>query len=296
MLTIEQELKQYLNNGSQHTLKDCVKFSDVGIHSGEPANIIIAPAPMNSGITFVRSDIKKMPKIKALWNNVTDTRLCTCITNEDGVKVSTIEHLMSALSACCIDNCLITIDGPEVPILDGSAAEYTRSFIDIGIVQQSYFRKHLTILEEVEVKRGDSWAKLVPSEQTKFTFHIDFQSLAIQKQSYELELTPDNYLDNIASARTFGFFEEITQLKKIGLAKGGGLHNAIVVDGDKILNEDGLRYPEEFVRHKILDAVGDMYLAGCCIKGEYIGNCSGHAINNQLLRLLFQDERSYRYD
>ena len=292
--TIEKELRQYLEKSSQHTLKDSVKFTDVGIHSGEPATIIINPAPINSGITFVRSDVKGLPKIKALWKNVSETRLCTTISN-GSVKVSTIEHLMSALSACQIDNALITIDNEEVPIIDGSAKEFTDSFVSVGIESQPYFRKELIILEEVEIRRGNRWVKLAPNSESKFSFEIDFDNSVIEKQYHKLTLNQEEYAKNIAAARTFGFYEEITQLKKLGFAKGGSLSNAIVVSDDKILNEEGLRFPNEFVRHKLLDAIGDMYLAGCPIRGEYVGNCSGHAMNNQLLRLLFQDPSSFCY-
>lgn len=291
----EQELKEYVERSSQHTLKDCVSFEGVGIHSGEKCQIVIAPAPANSGIYFVRSDIKSLPKIPALWNYVSDTTLCTTISNEQGIKVSTIEHLMSALSACQIDNACITVTSEETPILDGSAIEYIDAFERVGTVKQTSFRKEIIILEEVEVRRGKRWAKLLPAEKAKFSFEIEFDSEVISNQKYEFVLEQIDYKNEIAGARTFGFYDEIEHLKKLGFAKGGSLQNAVVVDKDKILNEGGLRFPEEFVRHKLLDAAGDLYLAGCPIRGHYIGNCSGHAINNQLLHMLFKESASYCY-
>lgn len=280
----------------QHTLKNAVKCSGVGVHSGEIANITLKPADVNTGITFIRTDITdKNNVVPATWDAVTETQLCTVISNEDGVTVSTIEHLMSALLACGIDNAIVEIDGAETPIMDGSAEPFVFLIECTGRQKQNAPRKTLRILKEVVVVDGDKTVTLSPSETTVFSLEIDFPNTIVGTQRYDIAMSRNAYKSEISRARTFGFLHEVEYLRKIGLARGGSLENAIVIDGDKILNDGGLRYKNEFVRHKILDAIGDLYLAGAPIMGHYNGIRAGHAMNNKILRALFAQSDAYDF-
>ncbi len=281
----------------QRTLKQIAFCEGVGLHSGEPVSLILHPAPAGSGIVFKRSDVDVDKAIVAAsWDNVVDTRLCSTIGNEHDVRVSTVEHLMAALSGCGVDNALIEIDGPEVPIMDGSSGPFVKLIETAGLVEQDEPRRVIRILKSVEVQVGESRAVLEPAERCSLDVEIDFKGTAVEEQALNVGFVNGAFCKELASARTFGFLHEVEAMRAAGLARGGSLDNAIVVDGAKIMNEDGLRFDDEFVRHKILDAVGDLYLAGALIVGSFSGARCGHAINNKLLHALFADEDAWCYD
>ena len=278
---------------TQLTLRTPVIAQGVGLHTGQKVTLTMKPAGINHGIVFQRLDIEGLPKIPALWDRVTDTRMCTLVS-ENNVSVGTIEHIMAALRAANIDNVLITLDGPEVPIMDGSAEPFSFLITCAGIETQEAPKRRVRILKTIRVEEGDKSAEFTPGEISSFGFEIEFPHPSIGRQERQLTLVNGNFPSQIARARTFGFANEVEYLRKNGLARGGSLDNAIVLDTEKILNQDGLRFPDEFVRHKILDAVGDLYLAGLPIQGHYHGVKAGHALNNQLLRALFADPTAYQ--
>lgn len=278
----------------QNTLKTTISAQGVGLHSGRKVTMTLSPAPENTGIVFQRADLPGMPEIAALWDRVTDTRMCTAITEGDAT-IGTVEHVMAALRAAHIDNVLIMLDGPEVPIMDGSAEPFSFLLQCAGTQQQKAKRRVLRILRPVRVEDGDKWAEYTPADVSSFHFTADFDHPAIGSQKRELTMLNGNFPSQIARARTFGFLKEVDYLRSLGLAKGGSLDNAIVLDEEKILNVDGLRFDDEFVRHKILDAVGDLYLAGAPILGHYDGYKAGHAVNNALLRAVFADKANYMW-
>lgn len=283
----------------QRTLKTAIGCSGIGLHSGAKVTMVLQPAPANSGISFRRTDIAGRGAIvPALWSNVGDTRMNTCLVNESGVQVGTVEHLLSALAGMGIDNCVIEINGPEVPVMDGSAAPFLFLIECAGTVEQDAPRQAIRVLKRVTVTDGDKSATLSPSAGGfRLNFHIDFASAAIGRQDFSVALTKGAFKAEISRARTFGFEHEVAYLRANGLARGGSLDNAVVIDstGSRVLNDDGLRYGDEFVRHKILDAVGDLSLAGAPILGIYDGVRSGHALNNVLLRSLFADQTAWAY-
>ncbi len=281
------------NIKKQQTIKSAFSLTGIGLHSGEKVNITVEPAPANNGIKFIRTDIKKNNLIEAIWSNVTSTNLSTTISNNNGVSVSTIEHLMSALSGMHIDNANILIDNIEVPIMDGSSLPFVEIFEDTGIQVQEIDRKIILVKKEVEVYNDDSYTKIVPSRQFSINFRIDFESHLINKQACQLQLINGNYKNDISSARTFGFERDVDYLRSQGLALGGSLENAVVVGEKNILNKEGLRFDDEFVRHKILDSIGDLYLAGMPIQGYFFGVKSGHFLNIQLLSKLFSDKSNF---
>ncbi len=283
------------NNQNQQTINKSINVSGIGLHSGKKVEIKLVPAEVDHGVKFVRTDKKTENVIDAIWSNVSETVLSTTISNFRGLKISTIEHLMSALSGLHIDNLLIYINSSEVPIMDGSSKPFVDLIENVGIKVQHKKRKLLNIKKTIEVKRENSSAKIIPNNQFSINFEIDFPSQLVSKQSCQLQLINGNYKTDIASARTFGFEKDVKYLRSNGLALGGSLDNAVVIGEDKILNKDGLRYSDEFVRHKILDSIGDLYLAGSPIIGYFFGNKSGHHLNNQLLRKLFSDETNYEY-
>jgi UDP-3-O-[3-hydroxymyristoyl] N-acetylglucosamine deacetylase len=248
----------------------------------------LLPAEAGSGISFRRTDVETAHSIvPAAWDHVVETTLCTTIGNAHGVKVGTVEHLMSALAGCAIDNAAIEIDGPEVPIMDGSAAPFVSLIESAEVVEQPLPRRVIRILQPVRVEDGDRSVSLVPGIGFSMSFEIDFNSSAVSRQSISIGLGNGTFKEEIAGARTFGFLHEVEMLRAAGLARGGSLDNAVVISGDKVLNEGGLRFADEFVRHKVLDAMGDLYLAGAPIIGAFSGICSGHAANNRLLHALF---------
>ncbi|MGF1658990.1 MAG: UDP-3-O-acyl-N-acetylglucosamine deacetylase [Rubrimonas sp.] len=280
----------------QRTLARSVGLSGVGLHGGAPARLTLRPAPADAGIVFCRIDVAdRDQRVPARWDRVSDTRLNTTISNAEGVSVSTIEHLMAALAASGVDNALIDIDGPEIPIMDGSAAPFLRAIRSVGLAAQGAPRRAIRVLRPVSVRRGDATASLSPSDRFEIGFAIDFADAAIGAQSGDLVVDGDSFARELADCRTFGRLAEIEQLRRMGLALGGGLHNAIVVDGDRVLNPEGLRRSDEFVRHKMLDAVGDLALAGAPILGRYEGARAGHEVTNLLLRALFSDAAAWAW-
>ncbi len=280
----------------QKTLKSAIGCSGVGLHSGDKISMTLHPANANSGIVFRRSDINGGGvEIKASFDNVRDTRLCTTIGDENGVLISTIEHLMAALAGAGVDNVLVDVVGGEVPIMDGSAAPFMFLIDCAGLVEQDAPKRVVRVLKPVVVSEDGKSASLIPSNDFSIDFEIDFDSSAIKRQSMRVDMIDGVFKNELSRARTFGFMHEVEALRAAGFAKGGSLDNAVVVSGDEILNEDGLRFDDEFVRHKILDAVGDLYLAGGTIAGHFSGVCTGHSLNNKLLRELFSDASNYEW-
>jgi UDP-3-O-[3-hydroxymyristoyl] N-acetylglucosamine deacetylase len=279
----------------QRTLRGPAECSGIGVHSGEKVNLRLLPAPENTGIVFVRTDLLNgARKIPARWDHVVETQLCTVIGNSHGARVVTIEHLMAALRAYEIDNAIIEIDGAEVPVMDGSSDSFVFLIEMAGIITQNAPRRAIEIIRPVEASHDGKFARLAPADEARFSFEITFDRKPIATQSYDFTLSPESFKSELSRARTFGFFEEVDQLQKQGFARGGSLHNAIVIKDDAVLNEGGLRYADEFVRHKVLDAVGDLALAGAPVLGHFHGHCSGHALNNKLLRALFADPLAWR--
>lgn len=284
------------NGFRQHTLKSAISCSGVGLHSGTKVSLTLRSAAPDTGIVFRRTDIGGSgAAVAASWQNVVDTRLCTTVGNDAGVTVATIEHLMAALAGCGIDNAIVEIDGPEVPVMDGSSAPFVFLIECAGTLEQDRPRRAIRIEKPVRVEGGDWVAALRPGDGFSVAFEIDFDSPVVSRQSFAIGLINGTFKRELARARTFGFLHEVEALWELGLAKGGSLENAVVVSDDKILNEDGLRFDDEFVRHKMLDAVGDLYLAGAPLIGHFHGICSGHAANNGLLRAVFADPSNWSY-
>jgi UDP-3-O-[3-hydroxymyristoyl] N-acetylglucosamine deacetylase len=275
----------------QHTLKAPIGCVGVGVHTGQRVQLRLVPAATDHGIVFRRTDLGL--DIPGRFDRVVDTRLCTVLGHETdpSARVGTVEHLMAALSGCGIDNVLVEVDGPELPILDGSAKPYVFLIDCAGVVEQDAQRRTVEVRRTVRVSDGAAWAELrpMPARGFEMAMSIDFAAAAIGSQALSLRLTPDSFRRDLASARTFAMAADIERLRESGLARGGSLDNAVVVDGAKILNPAGLRCPDEFVRHKLLDAVGDLALAGAAIHGRFVASRSGHTLNNKLLRALFAE-------
>lgn len=285
----------------QATVRSAIEFRGCGLHSGRPARLRILPASVNYGIWFKRVDVAadgtdRDPMIQARWDQVADTRLCTVIRNRDGVQVSTIEHVMAAIAGCGVTNALVEIDGPEVPIMDGSAAAFAEGIRHAGLVGLQGEARAIRILKPVEIEDAGRTARLEPADRFEIDFGIDFADAAIGSQSLTLSLVNGAFMEHLADCRTFCRQAEVDAMQKAGLALGGSLENAIVVDGDKVLNPGGLRRPDEFVRHKMLDAVGDLALAGAPIIGRYVGRRAGHEMNNLILRALFARPDAWRFE
>ena len=278
----------------QRTLKRSIHCTGVGLHSGAKVSMKIKPADADSGIVFVRTDPRGgRAEIPARWDHVVDTRMCTVIGNGKGVNVGTIEHLVAGLSGAGVDNAVIEIDGPEVPIMDGSAAPFVFLAECAGLEEQDARRKVLRVRKQIAVGDANRRATLTPGFGSSFSFEIAFDHPMMKHNTGSLTLEGDAFKDEISRARTFGFLHEVEELRKLGLARGGSLENAIVISGDTILNEEGLRFEDEFVRHKILDSVGDLALAGHKIIGHFHGWRSGHMLNNKLLHAMFADASSF---
>ena len=277
----------------QQTIQSEFSLDGFGLHTGKKVSITIQQASPNNGIKFIRTDLRSNNIINALWTNVSSTNFCTTISNDKGVSVSTVEHLMSALSGMHIDNANILINNDEVPIMDGSSFPFVELLESNGIVTQEIDRQVIVVKKEIMVSNNDSYVKIAPSKQFSIDFEIDFASHLVNKQACQLQLINGNYKSDISSARTFGFEKDVDSLRANGLALGGSLENAVVVGKNNILNKEGLRYVDEFVRHKILDSIGDLYLAGNPIQGYFYGNKSGHFLNNQLLRKLFSNNSNF---
>lgn len=278
----------------QNTIQSKKTIIGVGLHSGKPVTLSLCPAAENTGIVFIRTDVQdKDNTIPALWNAVVDTQLCTVIGNADGVSVGTIEHLMSALRGMNVDNVRVELDGPEVPVMDGSAMPFVELIDAAGIARQSAPRRAIRIIKPVLAEQDGKRAALRPSEGSVFGGEIEFSHPGIGRQSFETELLNGNFRHDIADSRTFGFLHEVEWMRSKGLALGGSLENAIVLDQSGVMNPEGLRHSDEFIRHKLLDAIGDLYLAGAPIIGAYEGSKAGHAINNAVLHALFADETAW---
>tara|TARA_Y100000590_G_scaffold378066_1_gene444751 strand:- start:365 stop:1240 length:876 start_codon:yes stop_codon:yes gene_type:complete len=283
-----------LKKQNQKTIKSEFSFSGICLHSGKKSKVTVKPAEENTGITFIRTDINNMNnEIKALWFNVSSTTLSTTISNEEGVSVSTIEHLMSALSGMHIDNAIIHVEGSEIPIMDGSSKPFVELIEKCGSKILEEKRKIIKVNKEVVVTKDDSFVKISPYNQFSLDFEIVFDSHLINRQACHLQLINGNYKSDISSARTFGFEKDVNELRSNGYALGGSLDNAVVVGENNILNKEGLRFGDEFVRHKILDSIGDLYLAGYPVQGYFSGKKSGHYLNNQLLRKLLSEESNF---
>ncbi len=279
----------------QTTLKSAVTFDGVGLHSGQPARLVIHPAPADHGIVFRRADVAVgAARLPARWDLVEQTPLCTRLRLDSGLTLSTIEHVMAALAGCGVHNALVEVTGPEVPILDGSAAPFVRGILARGLRVQPAALRAIEILEEVEVVRPHGTARLRPAARPEMAFFIDFADAAIGRQSLELDLSNGAFVRELCDSRTFCRQSDVEAMRAQGLALGGTLDNAVVVEGEKVLSPGGLRHPDEAVRHKMLDALGDLALAGAPILGRYEGHKAGHALTNALLRALFARPEAYR--
>ncbi len=284
----------------QHTIKSPILIEGIALHCGLNVSMTIMPAAEDTGIIFKRSDILDQDKqvIAAHFANVVDSSMCTKIANEHQVSVATIEHLMSALWASNIDNAYIILDGPEVPIMDGSADYFVEAIRKTGILKQSKPRQIIKVLKPIKVEAGDNEITLMPTENSDLSieFSIEFNHPAIGSQSLDTDSgLIEDYYQKIGKARTFGFVGDMEKLQQIGLAKGASLNNAIGLDSEKVLNTEGLHYPDEFVRHKILDCIGDLYLAGKRLVCKVRAHKSSHALNNDALHKLFADDSAYLY-
>ena len=278
----------------QKTLKNSTTISGIGLHSGARINLRLRPATANTGIIFHRSDGGRTVDIKALAENVVDTRMAT-VLGHDGLNVSTVEHFMAALAACGIDNLHVDIDGPEVPILDGSAAPFIREFQQIGITTLNASRRFVAIRKPLEIIEGEKRISIIPSRFFRITFDIAFEHSAISVQQHSMKFTTENFCKEIAPARTFGFLEEVEHLKANGLARGGSLENAVVIDNLGVMNPEGLRFHDEFVRHKILDSFGDFSLLGAPLLGHIRAFKAGHDLNAKLVRKILETPSHWSY-
>lgn len=283
----------------QTTLNHPVSMSGIGVHSGLPVHLILKPAPAETGIVFRRTDLAKghpagADVVAARFDAVSDTRLGTTITNAHGTSVSTVEHLLAALVGLGVDNAEIEIDAPEVPIMDGSAAPFVFLIECAGLRTLPVLRRVLKIVKPVMVEEQGKRAELLPYDGFAIDLEINFSSAAVRRQRFEITLNdPAAFKAQVARARTFGFLHEVEYLRSQGLARGGSLENAVVIDGDVVLNKEGLRFSDEFVRHKVLDVIGDLALAGAPVMGRFRGSCSGHGLNNRLLRAVFASPESF---
>lgn len=280
----------------QHTLQSKATIRDIGLHSGAQITMHLIPAEENHGIVFIRTDIIEGDNvIPARWDSVVDTQLCTVIGNDNGVRVGTIEHLMSALRGCGVDNLIVEIDGGEVPAMDGSAMPFVEVIENVGVKAQSLPKRAIRVLKEICVEDNGKSVTLKPDEACVFAGEIEFDHGDIGYQRFETQLVNGNFKHDIAQARTFGFLHEVEYMRAQGLALGGSLDNAIILDTDGVMNPSGLRFTNEFIRHKLLDAIGDLYLAGGHILGLYDGVKAGHAINNSILHALFASDENWEY-
>lgn len=279
-------------NLHQHTIAKSVSLSGIGLHSGKKVNLTINPAPPNHGIKFKRTDLPDSPNISAHFNMIVDTSLATVI-GYNGFIVSTIEHIMAAFSGLSIDNALVELDAHEVPVMDGSSNPFAFIMQEAGIINQDVPRYYFVIKKQIKHIDNDKSVTIYPSDTFKVTYTIDFDHPLIQKQTYSVELTKDTFSSEIALARTFCFLNEVELMKKFGLAMGGSLDNAVVIDDQDIINREGLRFPDEFVRHKLLDCIGDFALLGLPILGHVVLEKSGHAFNHAFIQKFFSKKDSW---
>lgn len=281
----------------QRTLSAAVSFAGVGVHSGRRVRATVKPAGVDEGVVFVRKDLRGDNRISVRPANALQTPLNTTLVNKAGAEVATVEHLLAAFAGLGVDNALVELDGPEAPIMDGSAEPFVELIDRAGRRSQEAPRRYIEILRPVEAVRGDKRAALLPSDRFEVAFEIDFPtSRAIGRQTVDLSVDEAVFRRELAAARTFGFMHEVAALRAQGLALGGGLDNAVVVDGDRILNPEGLRFaPDEFVRHKALDAIGDLYVLGAPVIGRFEGRYAGHALNNALVSALVEQADAWRW-
>ena len=279
----------------QTTLKSKVTFEGTGLHSGQDVRVVLHPAPAHSGIVFCRTDVTGQPRLSADFRDVIVSPLNTRLSNADGVTISTIEHLMAALAGCGVHNVLIDVDGPEVPILDGSAASFVRGIVAAGLQRLNAPLQAIEILRDVAVSEGGARAMLSPATTLQIEFEIDFADAAIGRQKKTLNMANGAFVRELCDSRTFCRSADVDAMRANGLALGGTIENAVVVDGEKVLTPGGLRHADEAVRHKMLDALGDLYTAGAPILGRYVGSRAGHAMTNKLLRALFAQPDAWRY-
>lgn len=278
----------------QRTLKNSIHATGIGVHTGKKVYLTLRPAPVNTGIIFRRVDLDEPVEIEARAENIGDTTLSTCLTAGD-VRISTVEHLMSALAGVGIDNLYVDLNAPELPIMDGSSGPFVFLLQSAGIEEQNASKKFIRIKQKVEIKFEDKLVRLEPYEGFKVTFKIDYDH-PVMNESEQLctfDFSTTSYVKEVSRARTFGFLSEYEYIRKNNLALGASLDNAIVLDEYKVINEDGLRYPDEFVKHKILDAIGDLYLLGHSVLGAFTGHKSGHALNSRLLQKVLADESAW---
>ncbi|MSP85986.1 MAG: UDP-3-O-acyl-N-acetylglucosamine deacetylase [Methylotenera sp.] len=280
----------------QRTLKKAISATGVGLHNGEKVTLTLRPAAPNAGIIFKRVDLPQPNEIIASPSAVQDTRMCTAL-EAHGARVATVEHIMSALAGLGIDNISIEVNASEIPIMDGSSGPFVFLLQEAGIVEQAVAKKFIRVKKMVEVLEGDKWVRFKPYHGFKIDFTIAFNHPVFEHSgsSVSIDFATDSYIKEISRARTFGFMHEVEYLRSNGLARGGSLDNAIVLDEYRVLNADGLRYDDEFVKHKVLDAIGDLYILGHPILGAFSAYKSGHALNNQLIRALMQDATTWEY-
>lgn len=281
----------------QRTLKRIVQATGVGLHTGKKVTLTLRPAPANTGVIYRRVDLNPAVDFPADAKSVRDTLLCTCLVNEHDVRISTVEHLNAALAGLGIDNIIVEVDMPEIPIMDGSAAPFVYLLLDAGIEELSSARKFVRLKETVRVAEGDKWAELRPYHGFSLDFTIDFDHPAIDTghQHYCMDFSAGTFMRQISRARTFGFMRDIEYLQSRGLCLGGSFDCAIVVDDYRVLNEDGLRFEDEFVRHKMLDAIGDLFMCGHNIIAAFTAYKSGHALNNKLLQAVLDKQEAWEY-
>ncbi|WP_199103721.1 UDP-3-O-acyl-N-acetylglucosamine deacetylase [Aquitalea sp.] len=281
----------------QRTLKQAISATGVGLHSGERVKLTLLPAAPDTGIVFRRTDLPEPVDVKVEPALVNDTRLSSTLVTDTGVRVGTIEHLMSAFAGFGIDNLVVEVTAAEIPIMDGSAAPFIYLLQSAGVVEQSVPKRFIRVKQPVEIVEGDKWVRLDPMDGFKITLSIEFNHPAfnLAPQKVEIDFASSSYLDEISRARTFGFMHEVEYMRQHGLGLGGSLDNAIVIDDEYVLNPEGLRFPDEFVRHKILDAIGDLYIVGHPLIAAFSGHKSGHAMNNKLLRKLLETPDAWEY-
>ena len=287
-LFIESALPKFLTAVRQKTILKNISFEGIGLHTGNKVSMNIFPADENFGIVFRRKIGNKTVVIKADYRNVKSTKLCTLLSDSNGNSVSTVEHILSALYALEIDNVIIELDSNEIPVYDGSAQDFVKKIKEVGFQEQDSFKKFIKIKKNIEVKSENKYVRVCPFDNTLISTVIDYDHKIIGKQSISIMLTPQIYESQICSARTFGFLKDVEILRKNGLALGGSLDNAIVLDEERVLNKNGLRFSDEFVRHKLLDFIGDISLSGYRMLGSFFSSHPGHAVNNQLLKKVFQ--------